>query len=358
VIKFGIADAFKKFDGYQLAKYNREGEVTLRDAMFMTHPIPRDENQAEVFKHLADQTLAPPDTWEVLISTQGSTKENWEKILPKMGYMAILRNCRNFLDKNVDITPVIQTLTDPKQVAKSKQFPYRFLSAYKELKDRDDSSKLLDALSDAADLSVANVPTFSGKTFVTCDISGSMHGTVSGKSKIQMQEIGCLFGAIMHKKSKDSITSVFATEHVPVSLSQRDSLFTNVNKMLKQNTHGYGTDAYKVMNYLVDNKIFVDRIVLFSDMQCYDSSTPRAERYYHPNTESNIYAGLQKYRQQVNKDVYVYSFDLASYGTTQFPQNDNRVCLAGGFSDKVLNFIPMFESSHKDMLQDVESIAL
>jgi hypothetical protein len=337
-------------------------EVTLKDAMFMCHPKPKDEEQAEIFREIATDTLPIPYTWETQLSSRGNTKEVWDEIigLGKLPYMAMLRNLRNMLDKNVDITPVIQTLTDPKQVAKSKQFPYRFLSAYKELKDRNDSSKLLDALSDAADLSVANVPTFSGKTFVTCDISGSMHGTVSGKSKIQMQEIGCLFGAIMHKKSKDSITSVFATEHVPVSLSQRDSLFTNVNKMLKQNTHGYGTDAYKVMNYLVDNKIFVDRIVLFSDMQCYDSSIPKVDRYFPRgyNTESNIYTGLQKYRQQVNKDVYVYSFDLTSYGTTQFPQNDNRVCLAGGFSDKVLNFIPMFESSHKDMLQDVESIAL
>jgi hypothetical protein len=172
---------------------------------------------------------------------------------------------------------------------------------------------------------------------------------------MQMREIGCLFGAIMHKKSEDSVVSVFATDHVPVSLSSRDSIFTNMNKMLRQDTHGCSTDAYKVMNWLNDNKVFVDRIVLFSDMQCYSSD---AKSSYRCNSADNIYAGLVKYRQTVNPNVFVYSFDLANYGTTQFPQDDCRVCLAGGFSDKILSFIPMFERSRADMLAEIESISI
>ena len=353
IVKRAVADAFGKFDAYQLAKYNRDGAVTLRDALFLSHAKATPKN-AEALDALVKGTLAPADTWEVMISAQGSTKENWEKILPKMGYMALLRNLRNLLDKGVDMAPALKRLTDPKEVAKSKQFPYRFVSAYKELEDKPNSGKVLAALSDAVDLSVQNVPEFSGRTFVTCDISGSMDHTVSGKSKIRMNEIGCLFGAIMHKKSADSVVSVFATDHVPISLNPRDSLFTNMKKMLRQDTHGCGTDAYKVMNYLVDNKVFVDRIVLFSDMQCYSGD---AKYQYRINAEDNIYAGLTRYRQIVNPNVFVYSFDLAHYGTTQFPQNDPRICLAGGFSDKILNFIPMFERSRADMLAEINSIS-
>lgn len=355
VIKHGIAGAFGKFNEYQFAKYNRDGEVKLKDALFLCHPKPRDKIAEGVFKRIAEDALEIPDTWEVAISTQGSTKEAWENIVPKMGYMALLRNLRSLLDKQVDMQPVLKQITDPKEVAKSKQFPYRFVSAYKELQDRSDSGKVLEALADAVELSVQNIPVFTGKTFVTCDISGSMDSTPSEKSKIKMNEIGCLFGAIMHKKSEDSIVSVFATDHVPVSLSSRDSLFTNMDKMLRQETNGCGTDAYKAMNWLVDNKVYVDRIVLFSDMQCYSGEAKSIYRY---NSTQNIYAGLVKYRQTVNPNVFVYSFDLAHYGTTQFPQDDPRVCLAGGFSDKILSFIPMFERSRADMLAEIESISI
>lgn len=354
VVKHAVADAFEKFDSYQLAKYNREGSVTLRDALFMSHAKATGKN-AEALDALVKGTLAPPETWEVTISTKGSTKDNWESIAPKMGYMALLRNLRNFLDKGVEMKPILTRIADPKEVAKSKQFPYRFVSAYKELETRSDASKTLDALSDAVELSVQNIPEFTGKTFVTCDISGSMSSKVSGKSKMEMREIGCLFGAIMHKKSEDSVVSVFATDHVPVSLSARDSIFTNMKKMLRQDTHGCGTDAYKVMEWLNDNKVFVHRIVLFSDMQCYSGE---AKYYGRMNSSNNIYAGLVKYRQTVNPNVFVYSFDLAHYGTTQFPQDDPRVCLAGGFSDKVLSFIPMFERSRADMLAEIEAVTV
>ena len=351
VIKHGVADAFNKFNAYQFSKYNRDTALTFKDAIFLTHPKPKDAEQETIFNDIVNETLKPADTWEVAISAKGASKETWEDILPVMPFMARLRNIRNMLDYKVNIDPVIKMLTDPKEISKSKQFPYRFVSAYKELEDRSDASKVLAALSDAVDLSVQNIPKFAGKTFVTCDISGSMDSTPSEKSKIKMREIGCLFGAIMHKKSEDSIVSVFATDHVPVSLNSRDSIFTNIKKMLRQNTNGCGTDAYKVMNYLNDNKIFVDRIIIFSDMQCYDS-----ERTY--NTSNNIYAGLLKYKQNVNPKVYTYSFDLANYGTLQIPDDESRVCTAGGFSDKVLNFIPKFEQNKMDMLEEIEKIEL
>ena len=38
--KKGLADAFGKFSEYQLAKYNRDRDIKLRDVMFLTHPKP------------------------------------------------------------------------------------------------------------------------------------------------------------------------------------------------------------------------------------------------------------------------------------------------------------------------------
>lgn len=355
VIKHGVADAFNKFNAYNFAKYyGRDKEISMRDALFITHPVPINKEQEHVFAEIANDELKSADTWEVALSTKGASKEVWEEMLPRMGYMAVLRNIRNMLQKGVDMNPVCKRIADPKEVAKSKQFPYRFLSAYKELENEPGSTKVLAALSDAVELSVQNIPEFTGKTFVTCDTSGSMESPVSAKSKMTLREIGCLFGAMVNKKSNDAITSVFATDHIPVNLNPRDSLFTSMNKMFKTDTNGCGTDAYKVMDYLNNKQVYVDRIILFSDMQCYDGEV----RGYGGYGGRSFYQGLLKYRQTVNPKVFVYSFDLANYGTLQIPKNDPRTCVAGGFSDKILQFIPMFEDSRTSMLKKIEAIDL
>ena len=67
-VKRGLAKAFQKFDAYQLAKYNRQGPVSLRDVLFLTHAKPLNEEQARVWQDLIDGTLAAPDTWEVALS--------------------------------------------------------------------------------------------------------------------------------------------------------------------------------------------------------------------------------------------------------------------------------------------------
>lgn len=347
MIKKGVRQAFGKFDAYQLAKYRTVREITLRDAMFMTHPKPTTDMQAKTYADLAAGTLASADTWEHAISTEGSTKEAWENIIPKMGYMALLRNLRNFLDKGVDIQPVLGKIANPAAVMKSKQFPFRFWSAYKEVKGRSDSGNVLDALSDAADVSVQNVPKFPGVTFVTCDVSGSMFSPISNKSTVQRSEIGCMFGAMVHAMSENAITSVFGLDHKVVSLSRRDSLFTNTGKLLETDV-GHATNAHLAIDYLIKNKKKVDRIIIFSDMQCYGSH----------GWEGSVAESIRRYRHTINKDVYVYSFDLANYGTTQIPKGDPRTFLAGGFSDQVLQFIPFFESSKEDMLSEIENIRI
>ena len=70
-VKLGLARAMQKFDAYQLAKYDREKAIRLRDVLFMVHAKPKDEAQAALWKQLVDGTLPPPDTWEVALSAGG-----------------------------------------------------------------------------------------------------------------------------------------------------------------------------------------------------------------------------------------------------------------------------------------------
>lgn len=85
LVKNGIREAFPKFDQYQLSKYNRDGEVKLRDALFLTHPKPQSDEQAAVWKSLIGGNLEPPLTWEVIISDWHNKFETkkaaWEHVI-------------------------------------------------------------------------------------------------------------------------------------------------------------------------------------------------------------------------------------------------------------------------------------
>lgn len=84
-LKIGLASALSKFGPYALAKYNRDATVKLRDVLFLTHAKPKDEEQAALWKKLAEGTLETPETWEVIISGAKSAgmskKEAWEKVI-------------------------------------------------------------------------------------------------------------------------------------------------------------------------------------------------------------------------------------------------------------------------------------
>src|SRR6202161_3773379 len=47
--KKGLAKTFHKFDEYQLAKYDRNGPIRLRDVLFLCHAKPRDVQQAALW---------------------------------------------------------------------------------------------------------------------------------------------------------------------------------------------------------------------------------------------------------------------------------------------------------------------
>lgn len=147
----GLSDAFNKFDEYQFAKYNRNGAIKLRDALFVVHPRAKDEVQQALFDKIAKDELQTPYTWEVELSALGqkeyasdkekraAVRQKWEELIfsNRLGYVAVLRNLRNILEAEVSneaLARVRDYLANKKAVAGSRQLPFRFLSAYRELK--------------------------------------------------------------------------------------------------------------------------------------------------------------------------------------------------------------------------------
>ncbi len=354
-LRRGIGDAFHNFNEYGFAKYDRDGDVKLKDVLRICHPHPKNEEESALFTRIRDRTLKTPETWEVVISGKGSTKENWAAILPKMPFMARLRNLRNLLEKEVNVSPVVEMLNDPAAVLHSKQFPYRFLSAYKMVEAMEGTNPqtrdVLGALETAMDLSCENVPKWPGVTLVATDSSGSMNDKVSEKSMISMKQIGFTLGAMATKISDGGFTGCFGDTWQAVNLNPRGGVLANALK-LEQVDVGCSTNAWEVTNWMNEKKVKVDRLVLFSDMQCYDSTSGHSAFLralgggytgYRYDGESLV-KGITTYRRTVNPNLYVYSFDLRGYGTAQFPEKDTRTALLAGWSDKVLSLVPAFES--------------
>lgn len=359
-LKKGIAKSFYNFDAYQFAKYDRDGTVKLKDVLRLTHPKPRNEAEAELFRQIRDRELPIPDTWETVISTQGSNKETWESIIPQMGYMAKLRNLRNFLKVDVDVAPVIQHLTNPKAVKNSKQFPFRFYSAYKIMQNETtgnpfDRQAISNALEQALELSVENLPKLEGDTFITSDESGSMHSSISSRSIVEYIDIANVMGALAHKISKNAIASVFGRDFSIVPMNPNDSILTNTNKMSQVGQRvGHSTNAFLALQWLNEQRLKVDRIMIFSDMQCYSTFGDNRWGFYQPMGQS-LTEQFTKYKRTINPNVRLYSFDLTGYGTVQFPQDEPNIMLLAGWSDRVLEFIHRYENFGSELIGTIEN---
>lgn len=364
-LKKGISDAFGKFGESQLMKYDSTVRPTFRDVLRMvdrskdrglSQPLYRYLVTGEVTdpaatpvvaarKRLAAKTELDAEakaliretraTWEVVVSQFGGRKEVWEAVLPEMGYMALLRNLRNLADCGVDLAPVLKKLSDPAEVARSRQLPFRFWSAYMTLQSAGKlSSKVADALEDALSHSTANLPRLPGVTVVASDNSGSMTCPVSAKSVVTRQAAANVLAAIAQRISDDGRAIVFGETAALVPISTRDGIITNADKQAKTDV-GHSTNAHRAVELMIEKKIKADRLIVFSDMQCWNSS----------GGSHSLAGAVEKYRRALNRDLFLHSVDLAGYGKSALVPDDPRTNLVSGFSEKILGTVLSFEEA-------------
>ena len=343
-IQLGIGMAFNKFSEYQFAKYNRAGSVTLKDALFLSHAKPNSDEKKKLFKKIVDENLAVPYTWEVELSKGDRDKKVvWEELIDsnKLGYMALMRNCRNFLEAEVSqehIIKIAKRLSNKNEVVKARQFPFRFLAAYQQLQERSacmNTGIILNALEDAMIASAENIEGFGYETgvVVACDVSASMWHPINPRSKIQLYDIGLTLGMLLQHKCKKVMTGIFGSGWLVHNLPQK-SILQNVKELHSiEGKVGYSTNGYKVIEYLNDNNnTDVDKVMIFTDCQLWDYS-------WH---DKHIVSEWAKYKK-INPKCKLYLFDLAGYGNTPLHVNDNDVFLIAGWSDKIFNVLKSLE---------------
>lgn len=367
-IQKGIKAVFEsdRFDQYRLQKYNRAGEVTLKDALFLTHPNPQNEDQAKTFKELINDTLPTPITWETQLSTakdrEETKKEVWERLIDdnKIPYMACIRNCRNILDAGVSlkhINKVANYICNEKAVRYGKQMPFRYLSAYIQLMNNSSPyvSPILEALNKAIWLSVDNLGEFTENdtVLIASDDSGSMTGNVT--PSIKYYELGVLMAILLRKKCKYVTLGLFSDSFRIKQIPKNENVLDAVKK-LTQNLQMSSTNGYKVIEYLNKSQYDYNKVYVFTDMQLWDSEAG-GMGYFYRRTHDSKFAKLWREYKTNHPKTELCIIDLAGYGHSPVDISNKDVYLIAGFSPQVFQMIESLKEGNS-ALKRIKSIEL
>jgi 60 kDa SS-A/Ro ribonucleoprotein len=267
-VKKGLAAAFTRFDGYQLAKYNRPGPIRLRDVLFLCHAKPRDLSQEVLWRELVEDRLTPPDTWEVALSAGGDKRAAWERLLRerKLGALALLRNLRNMQQAGADETLVRAALAEMRT---DRVLPFRFLAAARHAPQWEAE------LERSMFTSVAAQPKLAGKTVLLVDVSGSMEAPLSRRSEMRRTDAAYGLAVLLREIAEQVVIYSFSdtVKRIPPrrGFALRDSLDASL-------PHG-GTRLGAAIEELERTEKY-DRLIVITDEQAHDRvPAPRGRGY-------------------------------------------------------------------------------
>ena len=271
-IKKGLARALTKFDAYQLAKYDRDGAVRIRDVLFLVHAKPKDAAQEKVWKQLVDGELVAPDTWEVSLSSGKDKRDTFERLIAekKLGGLALLRNLRLMQKAEVPRKAIADAID---AMRTDRILPYRFITAARYAPDFEPE------LEAAMLKSIKGYAQLSGRTRLLIDVSGSMFYPLSAQSEMTRAEAACGL-AILAREVCDEV-EIFTFSQEVVKVPPRRG-FALRDAIINSQPHG-GTYLGKAVTE-IDRK--GDRLIVFTDEQSHDKVPDPEGRSYMVNVAS------------------------------------------------------------------------
>jgi len=365
-VKRGIADAaVRLFHERSLLKYDADGRpVRFGDVIDLTHPTARDERQGDLFKHALDRrhkrdnpvpssltvltaraalmalpvdqrrAVTDPEvlgaagmTWEALAGWRQTTMDAaaWESIIPGMGYLALLRNLRNFDQAGVsDVVAetVAARLADPGEVARSRALPMRFLSAY----NAAPSLRWAYPLEKALQQALANVPALGARTLILIDTSGSMTSGFSRDGTLRCWDAATVFGLALAARARDATVVSFSDGTKVFPARAGESVLAAVRRFKADGYFfGSGTNTERAVR---EHYAGHDRVVILTDEQA----------HWH---------GAGDVTAAVPAHVPVYTWNLAGYRAGHAPVAGARFTF-GGLSDAAFRMIPLIEEGSRE----------
>ena len=111
------------------------------------------------------------------------------------------------------------------------------------------------------------------------------------------------------------------------------SVLSNVNEYYRREGEvGYSTNGYLVIEDLIRQNERVDKVMLFTDVQLWNS-----------NQTNHSFANSWNRYKAIAPQAKLYLFDLAGYGQAPISIEKNDVYLIAGWSDKVFDVLHALE---------------
>ena len=352
---------------------------SLADVIKMVHPKPANAERRALYAYLIgkpyDVALVPdavrafetfkrdasapvPDVPFQMLTSLDLTPEHWGAIAKTAGWQMLRMNLNTFDRQCVFAIPgmaeeIAGRLKDEAEIRKSRVLPYQLMMAYMAASN-DVPGIVREALQDAMEIAIANVPAIAGNVVICPDVSGSMSSPATGYRKgatsaVRCIDVAALVAAAMLRVNTSARVLPFEGRVVDVQVNPRDTVMTNAAKLAA--ICGGGTDCSAPLAKLNAERAKIDLVVFISDNQSWmDART--ADR-------TGLMTEWTKIKAR-NPHAKLVCVDIQPYGTTQAPERDD-VLNVGGFSDAVFEVIEAFASGKlgpAHWVGEIEKIAL
>jgi 60 kDa SS-A/Ro ribonucleoprotein len=192
-----------------------------------------------------------------------------------------------------------------------------------------------DALQDAMEAALANVPAFDGRVVVCPDVSGSMSSAVTGHrgsatSSVRCIDVAALVAAAVLRKNPSARVMPFEQGVVKLALNARDSVMTNAKALAA--IGGGGTNCSAPLAMLNKEGAKVDVVILVSDNESWVDAGRRGA------TQTMREWEVLKQRCPLARLVCI---DIQPHGSSQAAERRDIMNI-GGFSDAVFTLVAQF----------------
>lgn len=353
---------------------------SIADVIKMVHPKPANEKREALFAWMigkpCDVRLLPEQVQAYLAFREGAKgvplpdvpfqmltslpleKRQWAKIAERAGWQMLRMNLNTFLrhgvlDMKTSQRKIARRLGDRKAIERARVFPYQLMAAWMNIDQRMPAA-IRDAVADAMEIAIDNVPELRGRVIVCPDVSGSMTMPVTGyrqgsSSKVSCMDVAGLMAAAVLRKTPTARVIPFDTMAHKVSVSPHDRVVDNAARLAS--FYGGGTSCSAPLKLLNREKAKADMVILVSDNESW------ADRARGQGTSVMEEWAVLKRRCPKAKLVCL---DIAPYATTQARERPD-VLNIGGFSDTVFEIIAAFardELSPEHWVGEIEKVKL
>ena len=320
--------------------------------------VPQIVKDLEAFKR--DPSREVPSVPFQLLTALPLTEAHWAAIAAAASWQTLRQALNTFARHGVFevaglADKVAEKLRDPQAIARAKVFPYQLMVAYAAA-DQAVPRSVREALQDAMEVAIGNVPELAKRIVICPDVSGSMASPVTGyrkgsSSAVRCIDVAALVAAAFVRRNQDARVLPFEQAVVAIDLNPRDTVLTNAQKLAS--IGGGGTNCSAPLEKLGREKAKVDLVVFVSDNESWvDASGSRQGGTAMMKAWSKL--------KRINPRAKLVCVDIQPYRTTQAQEREDILNI-GGFSDTVFETIAAFAENrldHEHWVGEIEKIAL